>query len=487
MSSAEDVYRKAPVWLQTILLNAYAWRIGRHRYGARYREALAGMRERERWSPERLREWQGERLRHVVRVAWEHTRFYRERMQARGVGPDDIRGLDDLPKLPLLTKQDVRERGSELMTRATPARGWLHGHTSGTTGSPLGIWYDRDLCAINNAVDARQKTWGGMGEHDWIGLLLGRVVVPPEQTTPPFWRRNHVQRQIWFSSFHMSDANLRAYVDEIRGRGLRFLDGYPSTLFILAQHLLRRGERLPLAAVFTSSETLHAVQREAIESAFACRIFDYYGLAERVIFASECEVHAGKHLAEDFGATEVVDADGNPVAEGEIGHLVGTSLHNVAMPMLRYRTTDLTAIVPGTCACGRPFRRIRDVTTKAEDIVVTPDGRMISPSILTHPFKPFDQILKSQIVQESPERLLVKLVPSERFGDDDREKLVTGLRERLGDAVTIEVEQVDDIPRDASGKFRWVISRVPHSERLDWRQVAGADAQRAAGERSSSS
>lgn len=468
MISAEHLYRKAPVWLQTALFNAYAWRVERHRYGAPFREALAELLERERWSPERLREWQDERLRHVVRIAYDRTVWYRTQMDERGLGPDDVRGVADLPKLPFLSKEVVRERGSELMTRSRPARHWLHGHTSGTTGSPLGLWYDRDLCVLNNAVDVRQKIWGGMRDGDWVGLFLGRVVVAPEQLRPPFWRRNHVQRQVWFSAFHLSDENLPSYLTEIRQRDLRFLDGYPSTLFIVAQHLLRRGERLPMTAVFTSSETLHRLQREAIEEAFECRLFDYFGLAERVLFASECEAHAGKHLVEDFGFTEVVDERGEPVPDGRPGVLVGTSLHNVAMPMLRYRTSDVSAVVRGQCACGRPFRRIEDVATKAEDIVVTPDGRMISPSILTHPFKPFDQILKSQILQERADALCVKLVPSDRFSDADREKLVAGLRERLGDEVEIEVQIVDDIPCEASGKFRWVISRVPHDNLVGW-------------------
>jgi phenylacetate-CoA ligase len=468
MVSANDLYGLAPPWLQTVMLNAYAYRIERHRYGRPYRKRLELLLESECWDPERMREYQNDRVRFMTRYAYDKSPFYRERFDAAGVRPDDIRGTNCLERLPLLTKEDIRERGAQLQTRRKPERGWLHGHTSGTTGTPLGLWYDRDLCILNNALDARQKRWGGMKDGDWLGLLLGRVIVPIEQQRGPFWRRNRIQRQVWFSSFHLSEENLPLYIDEIRRSELQFIEGYPSTLFILANHLKSRGETLPIRAVFTSSETLHGVHRETIEAAFECGVFDFYGLAERVLFASECRAHAGRHLAEEFGFTEIVDGEGRRVAPGQPGYLVGTSLHNTAMPMLRYRTSDVSSIETAPCSCGRALPRISDVTTKAEDIIVTPDGRMIAPSILTHPFKPFDQIVQSQLVQDTADTLRVRIVPSSRFGEEEQRSLLRSLQERLGPEMRIDLELTNEIPREKSGKYRWVISRVDHSNLVNW-------------------
>ena len=468
VSFSESIYQAAPVWMQNVLLNVYASGIERHRYGDACRQAVGRLLERERWDRERLDEFQDARLREIVSLAFARSSYYRDLMAGLGLKPADIRSTRDLQRLPLLPKEVVRERAAELMTESRPRRDWLHGHTSGTTGSPLGLWYDRQLCIENNALDLRQKLWGGKADEDWIGLFLGRVIVPTTQHSPPFWRVNRVQRQVWFSCFHMNEDNLRSYTDEILRRGLQFLEGYPSTIYILATHLLRTGTRLPMRAVFTSSETLHQIQRDAIEQAFECRLFDFYGLAERSIFASECEEHGGKHLAEDFGFTEVVDEEGSPVAEGESGYLVGTSLHNRAMPMIRYRTTDISRIEVDQCGCGRTLRRIADISTKAEDIVMTPDGRMVSPSVLTHPFKPFDQIAKSQIVQHEIDRISIKIVPSTRFTREDGAQLLDALRARLGEEVRLELDIVEDIPREASGKFRWVISHVDHANLVSW-------------------
>ena len=197
------------------------------------------------------------------------------------------------------------------------------------------------------------------------------------------------------------------------------IDGYPSSLYVLARLLLKRGERLPVRAAITSSETLYDFQRQAIEEAFACRVFDYYAAAERVIFSVECNQHSGHHLCEEYGITEVLGDDDQPVPPGSEGYLVGTTLHNVGMPLIRYRTTDRGAFKPGRCSCGRPLQLTEDVTTKAEDLLRLRDGRLIPPSVLTHPFKPLDSIEGSQIVQTDLDRLLIRIVPGGKFGEGD--------------------------------------------------------------------
>jgi phenylacetate-CoA ligase len=467
MLSEEALYRHSPPWLQTVLLNLHAARIDRHRYGGRFRAELDRLMETDLWDRSSVSAFQNGLLQSVIHTAYEHTQYYRQVFDDVGVRPDDIRTVDDLRHVPILSKETVRGREADLIS-GQPKRSWLQGHTSGTTGSPLSIWYDRQTCVITNAVDARHKRWAGLRESDWIGKLLGRTVVPPDRSHGPFWRANHIHREVWFSSFHLSPETVPAYIARMRRSGLRFLEGYPSTLFIFAKLIRERGEYLPMQSVITSSETLHTAQRALIEEAFQCRLFDFYALAERVAYAGECEEHAGKHIAEEYSWVEVVDAKGDPVPDGEVGYLTGTSLWNHAMPMIRYRTSDLSSIETEACDCGRVHRRISSVTTKAEDVIVTPGGRLVSPSILTHPFKPLHGIARSQIVQNRLDHLLIRIVPAEHFSSDERERLIAALRERVGMEMAIDVETVLDIPPEPSGKFRWVISTVPNPTTLAW-------------------
>lgn len=466
MSMADRVYQRAPSWLQSVLLNAFAYRLHRQRFGGPFQSLFAEWENSQWWEPERLRALQDDRVRSIVQFAALRVPFYGRRWAEHGVVASQIQGVADLPRLPTVTKADIRAAAHDML--AAPPSRLAHGHTSGTTGSPLSLWYDRDMVIANNVADWRQKRWGGLERGAWCAVFLGRVIVPIARRSPPFWRANYVQQQLWCSSFHLNDDNLPVYVAEIRRRGIRFLEGYPSTMYILATFLKRRGESLPMTAVFTSSETLHDIQRAAFRDAFTCPVFDFYGHAERVIFAGECDRHGGKHVFDEYGVAEIVSDDGRSVADGEPGMLTGTTLWNRGMPIIRYRTGDVSARMPGVCSCRRGLGRLADIATKVEDIVWTPDGRFVSPSVLTHPFKPFDQILKSQIIQDAHDHVLVKIVASAAFTDAQRAELEAGLRLRLGERMTVETRIVDDIPSEKSGKFRWVICQVSHAAQVDW-------------------
>jgi phenylacetate-CoA ligase len=296
---------------------------------------------------------------------------------------------------------------------------------------------------------------------DRIAIARGNVVVPLGQKHPPFWRLNNRQNQLFLSSFHLSKETLPEYFDALKAFAPTIVDGYPSTLYLLAKYLRSRGETFPVRAATTSSETLYDFQREVIEERFACRVFDYYGAAERVLFASECSQHQGHHIAMEYGLIEVVDVQGTPASRGSIGRLVGTSLHNKAMPLIRYVTNDMSALRETQCTCGRGLELMDDVTTKAEDVVTLKDGRLISPSVLTHPFKPLDCIDGSQIVQTAPDAIVVKLVPGPAYTASHTRRLIGDLKERLGDGVRVDVEMVDRLETSANGKFKWVISHVP--------------------------
>jgi phenylacetate-CoA ligase len=457
----ERAYQRSPHRLQELALNVYALTIHLQRFGRPFEALFDKWQRTQWWSRAALTELQNEQLRILIAHAYDSVPYYRRVMTERRLTPADFRTVDDLPKLPLLTRDDVRRHGSDLISRKVRRSDLVCGHTSGTTGSPLQFYWDKQTCLVNNVADWRQKSWAGLRYGEPHAVLLGRTIVPTHQTAAPFWRMNYLHNQLWLSSFHLTEENLEQYVSHLRKFGPVALEAYPSTAYILARYLVRRGQRLPLRAVLTSSETLHQTQRETIEHAFGCKVFDYYGLAERTIFATECEAHAGHHVNMEYGITEVVDAAGARVADGSMGRLAGTSLHNFAMPFLRYLTNDVSSILRTPCACGRGLPLMADVATKAEDIVVTRDGRCISPSVLTHPFKPLHTIRLSQIVQEEPDRVVVKIVPDERFSDDDAARLQSALRQRLGAGMRIEIEVVQSIPRTAAGKFRWVISKVP--------------------------
>jgi phenylacetate-CoA ligase len=462
-SRLKPLYDRSPVFVQNLLLSAFSGVLHRERYGGRFARFKEFLAQSQWYSDRQLADYQQETLAGLISYSYQHVPYYRRIMDERGLRPQDITTPDELVKLPVLTRKDLKEHFHELLSDEYRLTSVKKGHTSGTTGSPLEICYSDDLIHMNYAMLDRQYCWAGINFRrfgDRIAVARGNVIVPLHQRKPPFWRHNYYHNHLLLSSFHLTRENLAFYLDELERFRPRVLDGYPSTVYVLAKHLRNSGRKLPLDAVLTSSETLFDFQREVIEDSFQCRIFDYFGAAERVLFATECEKHEGHHLAMEYGITEVVDDNHQPLGPDRFGHLVATSLHNRAMPLIRYLTNDMSAIRSNRCSCGRRLVLMDDVTTKAEDILTLRDGRLISPSVLTHPFKPLTSIEASQIIQEDLDTLCVRLVTGSAFTEQDGDRLVHGLQERLGEQVRIRIEVVPELERTRTGKFKWVISHV---------------------------
>ena len=456
----EWIYQNSPGIIRTIMLNTYAFNIHRERYGKKFKNKLNELNTTQYYSISDVDDYQNMMLKTIVHHAYETVPYYKQLFDSISLKPNDIKSKDDLYKIPVLTREDVKNNYKRLISTTYYNKKTYHGHTSGTTGAPLDFQWSKDTCIITNAVDWRQKQWAGLKVGDKIALLLGRKVVPPARKKPPFWVNDYLHNQLWLSTFHMNRDNLDFYVRKLLKYKPAAIEGYPSTIYILAKYLNTNNIKLPVKAVLTSSETLHLIQREAIEKAFSCKIFDYYGMAERVVFATECREHKGHHLNFEYAINEIVDKDNNLLGQDQRGYLVGTSLHNFAMPFIRYKSSDITSIKSDLCACGRSMPLIEDVATKAEDIIVTPEGNMISPSSLTHPFKPLVNIEKSQIIQNKLDEIIIKIVPRPSYSEDDTKKLINEFQSRVGNSVKINIEYVDDIERTKSGKFRWVISKV---------------------------
>jgi phenylacetate-CoA ligase len=455
------MYAHSPVFLQNLYVSLYGLRIRRQRFNRDFERWMELFERSQWWGPEALKAHQDREVAALVAYCYESVPFYRAVMDERRLRPADVATRGDLYKLPIVTKDTIRTNPSAFLARGIRAVSLKESPTSGTTGASFTVLWDRETDVLWNAVLWRHRAWSGFRFGMRYASLLGRVVVPLEQSGPPFWRWNRPWNQVLFSSFHLKAGNIGAYVDAMRGFGIEALECYPSTGYVLARFLEDRGERLPLRHVVTSSETLLPIQRDVMERVFGARVLDYYGMSEAVLFAGECGRSPGYHLHAEIGVEEIVDEFGEPVLVGRPGRLLGTGLVNRSMPLLRYEIGDVANLQQEKCPCGRGLPRLGPVTTKAEDLVVAPDGRLISSSTLTHPFKPLDRVEKSQIVQEALDRLLILIVPRPGYCDEDTRHLVREMQRRVGQDMRIRVELVEDIPVGPSGKYRWVISKLP--------------------------
>lgn len=462
----EYLYGLLPIPAQNALVARHGRRIRRERFGPEFDRLSAFLEDSERWSREELRAYQESRLREIVRHAWEAVPYYRDLFGRLRLRPEDVSTVEDLRKLPPLTRADVAANADRFLSSAFDRRSLRSGSTSGTSGSPMTAYWDRGMCLMNNACYQRARRWAGAPFGVRYATITGRSLVPIRQRRPPFWRHNPAWNQVMFSSLHLSEANLVHYVRALREHGVEALEAYPSSVYILARFLEARDDHLPLRSIITTGEPLFPEERRVIEERFDTRVFDAYGQAERVVFTSECDRHEGHHLFEEYGITEFLDDEGEPAAPGVPARITGTTLHNMAMPLLRYTFGDVGALSPRACSCGRALPLLEGLTTRDEDILVTPDGRLIPPIMVSWAPRLIPGVTDWQLVQERAEELTATFVVDHPLSETDREWLLTYFAGRLGTEMRVTIEQVDEIPRSARGKRRRVISTAP----LPWRE-----------------
>lgn len=357
---------------------------------------------------------------------------------------------------PIIDKSTLLANRQRLYPNGGKTKPWYSvGKTSGTTGTPLTIFRSPLSVLYEMAFVWRHWECSGFRRGARSAVLRGDVVVPQSREAPPFWFYNRHDKQLMISSRHLKEGYMAAICDQLDAYAPAMLQAYPSTAFTLASYLQRQQRFLSIPLVFTSSEPLYPHQRALIEERFRARVSDMYGMAERVAFASACEFGA-MHVNADYAYVEIVDDDGQPTTD--FGFVVGTTLHNHVMPLVRYRLSDRARWKAGACACGRPFPVLEEISGKYEDAIFGGDGQPVSPSVLTFAFKGVEHILKSQVAQVAQDRWQIRIVPAPAFSKVQELALIENIRQLVDKDIMVEIVLTSDIPNTSSVKFRWVVN-----------------------------
>jgi phenylacetate-CoA ligase len=455
----DAMYARLPIFGQNLLCTAAGYKRYRSRFSKRFHAALAELEASGRGPLEALHAIQRRRLDRLVTRARAHSPHYRD-LPPPSNHPDPAEAVRrTLAAIPVLEKSAYREDPESFLADDIPANRLQRGKTSGTTGSALPLWYTLDTLAEEYATVWRLRRANGVPGPQVPNLTFnGPIIVPFDQKRPPFWRHNAYGHQTLFSLYHMTPENLRAYVDAVHEIPAGYVQGYPSSIHLVARAMLEADRPLPagrMAGVFTSSESLLAFQREAIEAAFSAPVRDRYGVSEFAVSMTECELHH-QHVDMEFGIVEVETVE--ETAESVTGPLLVTGLAHDATPLIRYRVGDVGTRSKRPCPCGRPGDVFLDVDGRIEDYIETPDGRLIGR--LDHIFKDQLDVAEAQIIQETKDAIEVLVIPRTRYDDVSERKLMKEIRSRLGDEIDVAIRRVESIPREPNGKFRAVKSRV---------------------------
>lgn len=413
------------------------------------------------YSAERLQEVQLAKLQRLVRHAYEHVPYYRRELESAGLAPEEFRSLDVLSRLPALDKQSLRSNFAQLTARnASRFRPMAH-HTSGSTGIPQKILHDRKNLAFERATAWRHYGWAGYQHREPMAVLRG-AVVPQGRTwyNPEPWT-------LVLSSFHLKAETVDDYVQALRRFRPALIRAYPSSLYFLAQLLQRRGvDEIRPRSIVTASESLLPHQRSVIEQVFGCPILDWYGSGEHVAIISQCP--AGKyHVHSEYGIVEYERRPEFDRGQEQAYEIICTGLNNYAMPLLRYRIGDIVRVRQGeTCGCGRGLPVVAGIEGRMDDVIITPDGRVIPASGMTLAFEFSEAIAQAQLYQESVDELIVRIVKLDSYTQQDHAFVLDQVRNRIGEAMKVRVDFVEQISRLPSGKQPFAISQVRPEEVL---------------------
>jgi phenylacetate-CoA ligase len=439
----QQFYSALPIALQHACITAQGAKYHHWRYSGVFQGYLETLKRTEHLTAEQLRELQTVELDRLRQFASTHVPHYRKHGLAA-----------------LTAKDQIRKRPEDFIADTFPRRALIPWHTSGTTGKPLTIYYSREAMQRMWAFVELYRNTAGVAKDDRRGQFTGKMIVPPRQSesAKTFWRRDLANHALLLSTVHLLPGNLPFYAAALERFRPVYLSGYPSSMYVLADYYRQSGRRAPrLKAALTSAETLLNHQRRAIEEAFTTHVFDQYGQAEMQSFWYECE--AGRMHAHPLaGVTEILRPDGTPAAPGEMGEVVLTGLVNYAMPLVRYRVGDTARFATESCPCGRGMPVIEEIGGRLDDFIYTRERGFLGR--LDPVLKGVRNIVESQLEQESLDVLRVRFVPAARFTAEDLQMLENNLRARVGRSIHLEFECTDRIPRSATGKFRFVISRL---------------------------
>ena len=411
------------------------------------------------WPQERIIAQQAERLRGFLTDIGTSVPYYRELFARIGFDPCEVRAAADLQALPFLTKSVIKQNSEAL--RATDARGLARFNTGGSSGEPLIFFIGTERVTHDVAAKWRATRWWDVDIGDPEIVVWGS---PIELGTQDKVRliRDRLMRTELLPAFEMSDAKVEGFIARIREARPRMVFGYPSAISHIAGYAEKKGIRLDdlgVKVVFVTSERLYDHQREIISRLFACPVANGYGGRDAGFIAHACPSGSMHITAEDI-IVEIIDGEGRVQPPGVSGEIVVTHLATRDYPFVRYRTGDVGVLSEDRCPCGRGLPILREIQGRSTDFVISADGTVMHGLALIYVLRDIPGVASFKIVQETTALTTVFVVPGPLFEAGDVGRIQEGLKRRLGASVTIDVKLVDVVPAEASGKFRYVVSRV---------------------------
>jgi phenylacetate-CoA ligase len=415
------------------------------------------------WGRDRLREYQNRKLRNIISYAYENTAFYHAKFKQAGIRPEDVRTVEDLNKLPITRKGELRENVNDVVSKEFNIADLTVQRTSGSTGKPLHVYITGAENEYRKAKHLRAQI--ALGQRPWDRWV---TITSPLH----FAETSRLQRLLGlYGIFAVSVfEDLATQVSKIEKLKPDVIDGYSNSILLLAKEIQRRElQTIKPKFLVSGAELIDASSRNYVEEVFGVPFYDQYACVEVERMAWQCREKSEYHIDADSLVMQFLDKNGEEVASGEEGEVVCTSLFNYAMPIIKYALEDIGVPSERTdCPCGRTLPLMKLMEGRKTSLLVLPGGRVFAPfafMLAVWTFKHYGCIDLFRIVQRRKDLIVFKLKLNKCDVDEGTigRELVAHVRKVLSiseDEMTFEVEFVDDIPLDKSGKFSIVVSEL---------------------------
>lgn len=458
----KKVSQSAPMRLYTKLVSSLIFPL-HERLKKHTTVAVRQQMEQTEWfSPEEITQLQVTRLRDFLVDIGEKVPYYRNLFQSLDFDPQLVNSLDDLHRLPLMGKPEIRANTEQM--KAVDAAGLARFNTGGSSGEPLIFFIGNKRVSHDVAAKWRATRWWGVDIGDPEIVVWGSPIELGSQDRVRQVRDKLIRTQL-LPAFEMSEEKLDSFIDTIQQVKPPMLFGYPSALAHIASHAEKRGVTLSdlgIRVAFVTSERLYDYQRDKIEQVFGCPVANGYGGRDAGFIAHQCPEGSFHITAEDI-IVEIVDAEGNVLPRGQSGEIVVTHLATRDFPFVRYRTGDIGILGDEPCACGRGLPVLKEIQGRSTDFLIAQDGTVLHGLALIYILRDLPGIASFKITQESLDLTVVDIVKGPEYSDDNEQAIKEVFHQRLGQDVEITIHYCDEIEPEKSGKFRYVISKVSNA------------------------
>lgn len=406
------------------------------------------------WSRERLETYQADQLRQILQHALNKVPYYQNYPRIDITG-DYQNIVKQIQKLPILTKENIRDSNVDLIDPGMPKRKMVFQMTGGSTGVPTKFYHDIRKLDFTRVGIQRGFDWAGFSfRKKCMKLAAGRHEVTINKGLKGKLK-NFLYRRTFIDGTHLTPTNNLELLRQISKEGVKVLWGYASIIFQLAN--AQRVHRLPhqLETIVTSSETLLESQREVIESEFGVKVFDNYSSREFAI-AAQCEEGSDFHIFDELVYLEVVNEEGEPCRPGELGRVLITDLHNYGFPFIRYEIGDMAKVGQGLCQCGRSLTLLESVGGRSSDSLQIAGG-YVPPTHFPDFFKKYQEVDAFQVKLHSDTQITVSIICS--TSPDPTQVIRNVQREICKDfpGVDVRTKQVDKLEQATNGKTPYLL------------------------------